>query len=143
MEFPYVDAAAFAKLDPAAAGQVAVGRAYGVGMNLQAVRQLARARQFLIRLQIAADDAERDLRADLLAQRHLAVFRQPDSHRLQVTGNREQGTGNRGQGTGEQGTGERAEVRRAAETHESALTVSLIQHLVSCFDSLSPVPCNL
>ena len=71
----HIDAAAFAKLDPAALGQIAISGADGVGMNLKTLRQLARARQALAGLEVKADDAEQYLRRELLAQRHVAVLR--------------------------------------------------------------------
>ena len=75
-----VDAAPAPQLDPAAADQVAVGRADRVRVNPEPPRQLARARQPLARLQVAAHDAEHDLRHELLAHGDFAVFREPDSH---------------------------------------------------------------
>src|SRR5687767_10923724 len=65
VQFADVNAAAFAKLHPAATGQITIGRAHGVGMNFEAMGKLACAWQFFIRLQITADDAKRNLRDEL------------------------------------------------------------------------------
>src|SRR6185369_5276301 len=70
----HVNAAAFAKLDPASMLQVLIRGAHGVRVNVVAACKLAGAWEFLARLEVVADDAEKDLRRELFAERNFAAF---------------------------------------------------------------------
>jgi hypothetical protein len=79
-ELAHIDATALTRFEPAAPFEFAVGGADGVGVNLKTAREFARARQALAGLEIAADDAEHDLRRQLLADRDFAIFGEPETH---------------------------------------------------------------
>src|SRR5215217_6007817 len=76
----HVNAAAFAKLDPPASRQLAICGADGVGVYVITPREVACARQALSDFEVVADDAENDLRHELLADRDFAAFGDPESH---------------------------------------------------------------
>src|SRR5581483_11355861 len=80
LEGSHVDAAALAEINPAAARQIAVNRAAGVGAHAKAPRHLARAGQLLTRLQGVAGDAKDKLCGELFANRDFAAFGEPESH---------------------------------------------------------------
>ena len=74
------NAAAFAKLDPAASRQLTIRRANSVGVYVVTSREVTRARQALSDFEVVAHDAENDLRHELFADRDFAVFGDPESH---------------------------------------------------------------
>ncbi len=76
----HVNAAAFAKLDPAASRQLTIRGANSVGVYVVTSREVTRARQALTDFEVVADDAENDLRHELLADRDFAAFGDPESH---------------------------------------------------------------
>src|SRR5215216_176402 len=76
----HINTAAFAKLDPAASRQLAIGGADGIGVYVVTPRKVTCARQSLGNFEIIADNAENDLRHELLADRDFATFRDPESH---------------------------------------------------------------
>ena len=78
--FTYVDAAAFAALDPASTLEILECRAHSVRVYIVTASKLASAWQFLTGLQIIADYAEKNLCGELLAQRDFTAFGKPDSH---------------------------------------------------------------
>ena len=69
-----VNAAALAKLDPAASREFAISGADCISVNVVTAREIACAWQALAHLQIVADDAEDDLCHQLFANRHFTVF---------------------------------------------------------------------
>src|SRR5882672_152856 len=73
VQLAYINAAAFAKLDPTVALQLAIGGADRVCMDTKPSRQLARAGRLLPDLQITANYAKSDLRDQLLTQRNFAA----------------------------------------------------------------------
>src|SRR5688572_24113573 len=78
----HIEAASFSPLDPAFAGQPTIRRTYGVGMNLESARQLAAARQPLLRREIPTHNSQDDLCDQLLLERNLSTFRKPELHRV-------------------------------------------------------------
>src|SRR5687767_12876980 len=78
---PNVHTTTLAKFHPTTSREFAIRSADSVGMNRVSPRQVARARQPFAGLQVVADDAERDLRDQLLANRNFTVFGEPQSHR--------------------------------------------------------------
>ena len=69
-----------AELDPALAFKLAIGGAGGVGMDAEAAGELARAGQALAGREFAAENAEHDLRDQLLAQGDIAGAIEPEPH---------------------------------------------------------------
>src|SRR5580692_1892375 len=80
-----VHAAAVPELHPPLARQLAVARAHRVGMDAEPPRQLARTRQPLARLQVAAQNRQLHLRHQLLVDRNFTGRRKPEPHRLTPT----------------------------------------------------------
>jgi hypothetical protein len=69
-----------AEFDPLVAFELAVSGAYGVGMQVESPSQFACTRQSLPGRKIVAQNAEDDLRDQLLADRHFAGARKPELH---------------------------------------------------------------
>src|SRR5437762_11410583 len=70
----HINTASLPKLYPPASRKFAISGAHGVRVNVVAPRELARARQTLRYLEIATDNAEDDLRHQLLANRNFTIF---------------------------------------------------------------------
>ncbi len=77
---PHINAAAFAKLDPALPGQFAISRAHCVRMDFKATSKFARTGEFLTSLQIAARYSQTYLDHQLFAERDFAAFGKPEAH---------------------------------------------------------------
>src|SRR6185369_4079971 len=76
----HVNTAAFAKLDPPASRQFAICGADSIGVYVVTTREVTCARKALSDFEVVADDAENDLRHELLADRDFAAFGDPESH---------------------------------------------------------------
>src|SRR5690349_4898666 len=76
----HINAAAFAKVDPTTSREFAISGAHRVGVNVVTPGKVARARQTFADLEVVTDDAEDDLRDELFADRHFAVFGEPETH---------------------------------------------------------------
>src|SRR5258708_20874986 len=72
--------AAAGEFNPAIARQLAISRADGVGMQVEAPGQIARTGQTLAWRQVVAQDAEDDLGYQLLANRDFAAPGKPELH---------------------------------------------------------------
>src|ERR1700752_1401964 len=77
---PHVDSAAATKFHPAVTLQLAISGADRVGMQMKAPRQVARRGQTLAGREVVAQNAEHDLRHQLLANRDFASARKPELH---------------------------------------------------------------
>src|SRR5437868_3402630 len=75
-----VQTAAFSQLQPSSFQQVVIGGADGVGVNSVAPGQCANAGQFAAGREVLAQDSQKDLAHQLLANRHFAVLGDPETH---------------------------------------------------------------
>src|SRR6185503_1440721 len=75
-----VNAASLPKLDPTASSEFAICGADCVSVDVVTSGEFARARQALGDFEVVTDNAEDDLRHQLLANGDFTVFGDPDAH---------------------------------------------------------------
>jgi len=80
MPAPAKDAAAMTQLDPDFIFELAIGGACGVGVDAEAAGKIARAGQAVAGWKFATENAEDNLRDELLTQGNLAGAVEPEAH---------------------------------------------------------------
>ena len=79
-----VNAAALSKLHPTPAREFAISGTDGIGVDVIPARKIASAGKTLSSFQIVADNPQHDLSDQLLPDRNLAVFGEPEFQGFQI-----------------------------------------------------------
>src|SRR6478672_3775535 len=79
-----VNATAFSKLHPTSTSEFAIRSTDGIRVDVVAAREIASTGKTLFSFQIVADNPQNNLSHQLLPDRNLTVFGEPESHRFEI-----------------------------------------------------------